>query len=76
MSRPNSSLRQPSSGSQLNRPLAGLTTGQGSGLNRSGKQVDQVLGRLVDQGQQSHRRILKHRDEHVDPAIPEADYSR
>ena len=36
----------------------------------------QGLGRLVDHGQQSHRRILKHRDEHVDPAIPEADYSR
>ena len=74
MSRPNSSLRQPSS--VASSTLAGLTTGQGSGLNRSGKQVDQVLGRLVDQGQQSHRRILKHRDEHVDPAIPEADYSR
>jgi hypothetical protein len=46
---------------------------------RSNMNVDREswpAGRLVDQGQQSHRRILKHRDEHVDPAIPEADYSR
>jgi hypothetical protein len=36
----------------------------------------EVIGRLVDQGQQSHRRILKHRDERLDPTIPEADSSR
>jgi hypothetical protein len=39
-----------------------------------GKRVEQILGHLVDQGHQSHRRILRHRDEHVESAIPEADY--
>ena len=49
MSRPNSSLRQPSSGSQPNRPLAGLTTGQGSGLNRSLRRARRGLTVVVRQ---------------------------